>query len=642
MNHNAKYHGVVIPISALKSNNSLGCGDFNDLSLFGHWAAEAGFKLIQLLPINDTGDDSSPYMALSSVALHPIYLHLNHITFAAGLTAQLEKLLKKFKGANRVDYAAVLKAKLGFLSEVYEANQEAIMAEPAINKWLATNGWVITYAVFKQLKDANKGKGWPEWKSYRQVTPAKIDDYYHKNKVECFYYVWLQYELQLQLNAACKTIKELGLYLKGDIPIMMNEDSADVWSNPQLFDLTQVAGAPPDQFSYFGQRWGFPCYNWAAHRKEDFKWWKLRLTEAAKFFDAYRIDHVLGFFRIWAINKDDYRAALGHFDPFPALTKAEITERFGEERLNWLSAPHIFEDELNNLGPEKELALPLFKKINDNLYFFDMDKIKGDKAIFELAVSEQAKEILYGFYSNRALLLKDGNYYPTWYYQNSRSYQSLNDGERQNFDNLIAGKMAAAEHLWEAEAQELLGIMAGTTDMLVCAEDLGALSLVVPKVLTNLKILSLAVMRWKRNWQTSPPAWDNPGHYPFKAVATLAVHDSSPIRLWWREESDKTGLLKALQLPEALAAQPELSPLLAGSLLTGFFKICSAQIVMLQLQDYFAVSDNYREADSELERINIPGTVGKDNWSYRMKPQLEELINDKQFSLWLKSLNEWR
>jgi 4-alpha-glucanotransferase len=405
-----------------------------------------------------------------------------------------------------------------------------------------------------------------------------------------------------------------------------------------------VAGAPPDQYSTTGQRWGFPCYNWPEHKKDNFAWWRGRIAYAQRYFSAYRIDHVLGFFRLWSIKQSDDGAVLGFFNPSIAINHSDLGHLgFDGAKINWFSQPHINCDEAKNVfnNDYDYLMKHIFEMtaVGDMLLF--KTTITGSSQLNNLPISNQSCTKLKNYYNNRALLQIDDNFYPTWFYKQSRAYLSLNKDERGQFDNLVMRKNRLSEELWGNEASQILGCMAQSSHMLICAEDLGVMASVVPQVLQKLNILSLRVMRWAREWDKNPATFEALNRYPAQAVATTSVHDCSTLRQWWHETEieERELALTALNLPISLAKESYTTNL-ALAFIKAFNSLCTSRLVILPLQDYLALSNNYRTLNSTDERINTPGTASHLNWRYCMPVTLQTLLNDKKLSLLIATLNK--
>ena len=293
------HHGICLPLFSLRSEKSCGIGDFGDLLLLIDWCKQVGFTCIQLLPLNDSGDDPSPYNALSSCAIDPVYLNLRELGFVNSEFAS-------FNALDRIPQHEVKHQKLEWLFLYFEKN---FSPSADFQKFVKENPWLHDYALFKACKDEFGNKYWGEWPKDKQ-SPATCKADPKEINFHCF----LQYVAFKQLEKAKLYAASQGILLKGDIPILVSPDSADVWANRHLFNLDLCAGAPPDLYAPLGQKWGFPLFNWDEMRKTHFAWWQTRLNVAQKFYHLYRIDHVVGFFRIWAIRKQD-KAKQGKFLP---------------------------------------------------------------------------------------------------------------------------------------------------------------------------------------------------------------------------------------------------------------------------------------------------------------------------------------
>ncbi len=278
-------HGICLPLSSLHSQRSCGIGEFYDLLPLIDWCSDIGFSVIQLLPVNDSGSDPSPYNALSSCALNPIYISLPEVT------------VPPF--TDRISYHETQSLKLNFLHKHFEKIQNTLPDDPLFQKFITQHAWVIGYALFKVFKHRLEQNPWMTWPD--ELKYPDLQELSEKNHDEMMFYVYLQYLATKQLSHVKEYAQSKGVLLKGDIPILISPDSVDCWLNPDLFDFSFSAGAPPDAFNPDGQHWGFPLFNWEAVKKSDWAWWKMRLAVASQFYDLYRIDHVVGFFRIWAI-----------------------------------------------------------------------------------------------------------------------------------------------------------------------------------------------------------------------------------------------------------------------------------------------------------------------------------------------------
>ena len=292
--------GTAVPVFSLRSESDFGIGEFNDLKDLVDWAVKTGQCIIQILPINDTtrkGEwkDSYPYSPVSSFALHPIYIHLQDLGIKE--TAAFKKEQQALNALPEIDYPRVYKSKMALVRKAFTARGQKDLESAACRKFIKENAyWLDEYAEFCAKRDGNE----PE---------------YHK---------WIQFHLDKQLSAQVKYARSKGISLKGDLPIGVSQDSADAYYHPELFNLDSSAGAPPDYFSQDGQNWGFPTYNWEEMAKDDYAWWKSRLRKMSQYFDAFRIDHILGFFRIWEIPAEQKSGLMGHFNPALPYSADEI------------------------------------------------------------------------------------------------------------------------------------------------------------------------------------------------------------------------------------------------------------------------------------------------------------------------------
>jgi 4-alpha-glucanotransferase len=630
MRFTAKDHylsGVSLPVSALRSEDSCGTGDFHDLIALGEWCVAAGLDLIQVLPVNDTGSEASPYSALSAYALHPLYIRLDALPEASEFADDIREVRERFEQESRLRYHDVRAAKLKVLRRMFQHHASAIRKDADLALWVAESEWIREYAAYLLLKQEHDGRAWFEWSRLRDPEPDDIHAYWEEHRDDALFHAWLQWRLHQQLQFVGEQLKALGVALKGDLPILMNPDSTDVWAHRELFRLDLRAGAPPDMFSALGQNWDFPVYDWDALRADDFAWWKRRLRQAALFYHAYRIDHVLGFFRIWAIPERNLSGSMGYYLPSYAFAAEELQQLgFDEGRLRWLSVPHVPGDELRaRLGTEADTATDaVLQKIEgEDLYNF-RDEIRGEKDVLALGLSDETTGVLLEWYRDRALILThDGDYVPAWHHRDSRSFSSLSDAERATFEDLVHIYYHNSERVWERTGRDLLSFMKETTNMLVCAEDLGTVPACVPKVLEQLGILGLRIPRWTKRYDAPREPFVPLVEYPKLSVCAPSVHDTSTLRGWWNSEEDrKEDACLAFDLSDG--CPKELTPDTVDRFIRAFART-SSLLCIFQIQDLFSLDSTLVPQDPRLERINVPGTVSPDNWTYRMPVTIHDL-----------------
>jgi 4-alpha-glucanotransferase len=624
---NSHLTGAAVPVAALRSRESCGVGEFLDLPLFGRWCRAAGLSLIQILPVNDTGTNSSPYSSLSAFALHPLYIRLQAVP---GVETHLARILE-FRGhaeeRKRFSYPDVLAFKHQILEQVFARMERDIRGDGGFAAWREANPWVIPYAVFKARKSQTNEAPWASWGAGEPDAGA-LARMWADHEPSCLFHAWVQHLLERQLTEASHSLQAMGIRLKGDIPILMSEESADVWSRPRFFDLSMKAGAPPDMYCADGQNWGFPTYNWDAMAEDGYTWWKGRLTQAAKFFHAFRIDHVLGFFRIWRIPRTERRGLLGGFSPSLGMTRGALAAAgFDAGRVRWLSVPHARTAEMDARlgGAAARIRERCFDRIGTEEMFTLKPEMDSEEAILALGEPAVVTEYLMARHQDRALIPRGPDCFdPAWYFWQAASFKSLGEEEQARLRQLITGLRGKSEELWEERGRRLLTVMRDATDMLVCAEDLGDVPDCVPRVLAELGILGLRIVRWAREYKTPGAPFIAPADYPALTVATASVHDTSTLRGWWEEDGGEREAYF-----RHLGGEGECPPRMQGALLTRMvthLMEASSLLCVLQLQDLLDLDPAGWSADPADDRVNVPGTVNPVNWTWRMPLTTEELM----------------
>ena len=675
--------GIVAPLSALRTSGSPGCGEFPDLLALGKLAESWGFNLLQLLPVNDTGTDSSPYSACSAFALHPLYLRIGELpelAVAEGSTssplpstetyrAEEQSLVDRFGGSACVPYEELLEAKLALLWKIWlgkaacsgskrgqtpkrggQTPNEG--ADPELEPWIEANPWIRAYAAFVELKARNGGRPWWEWKEHRDPGRDEIEALWKADGLSdrLRFHAWVQMRAEGQFRGAAEALAVKGIALMGDLPILMSDDSADVWARRSCFNRELRAGAPPDMYSWLGQNWGFPIYDWAALAAEDYGFWVERLAEADKFYSAYRIDHVLGFFRIWCLGEREGSGYLGRFLPGSPIGRGELEAAgFSPERLRWLSLPHVPSQRLVQAAGEAAARGAIhaaLDRIGDEELFLFKPAIMGERDIEALpGVSPAARDCLLQSWRDRVLFEESpGSFVPAWRYREASAWPTLSEGERACIESLVSRKAAEAEELWASTGERLLGRLQKAVPMLPCAEDLGAVPDCVPRVLGSLGILGLRVLRWTRRWSEPGQPYVSPAEYPRLSVACASVHDSSSLRSWWEDEADRAGIwgFASSFLGRELGPCPEKLGPRDGEILLELIAASNSLFAVYPIQDLLGLSETSRPADPRDERINVPGTVGRGNWSYRMPVSIDELLGDKALAASAKRLAKAR
>ena len=641
--------GIVVPLGAIKTKESMVIGEYPALSSLIEFCKKCDLGLLQLLPVNDTAMQSSPYSSVSAFALHPIYISLTSlpewteaVSKDSSIQSEYDAFVLQHKDDERYNYEEVLKWKMSLLHKIYSNAGQSIK----VNKFCKDNPWVVPYAVYKNLKEEYLQASWKEWKKEDQsLTKDEISERWKKPtlRLKHQFYVWLQIRAAQQFSQAAEAAKEAKIILKGDIPIMMNEDSADTWEKKELFDMKNRAGSPPDFENPNGQSWGFPTYNWRIMAKEKYGWWHTRIQQAAKYYGAFRIDHVLGFFRIWAIPEGEYTGKLGREVPSLSIRREEFEKLgFDNGRLNWLSEPHIRTEWAKDIRSLEAVC----KRIgNEELWNFkDTIKVQDDiRSVLEkVGANENDKHMLLSKWTDRALIKSEkDSFIPAWQHTESTAWQTLSESEKQELESLFAKNHKDNEQLWQQQGETLLDELTKVSDMIPCAEDLGVSLSCVPPVLQKKNILGLRVVRWCRKWGEAGQPFVPFADYDTLSVSTTSVHDSSTLRQWWNTEKDAVYVFVrdfAEQNTDSdIKAEHTFGEKEAEFVLKNAAKANSALFVP-PLQDFLYLSEKYYNADENAERINIPGTVTEFNWTYRVCTAMEDLLKDKDLIKKIKAI----
>lgn len=645
--------GIAIPLGAIYTKKNTVIGEFTVLPDFAKFCKKAGIEIIQLLPVNDTGTQSSPYSGLSAFALHPIYIDIaklpefEDVSKDKDFEKKYKDFIKKFPydGKTRYDYDGILNAKDELLRTIYATTTIAKSAMPSeeLTKWIKKNPWIVNYAVYKNLKHKYMQATWKSWKKQDQeVSEKEIKNRWNKDadKKEHLFYAWTQMRAAEQFKKACDAVKKEGIIIKGDMPILMNEDSCDAWALPGIFNQNLRAGSPVDGENPTGQNWGFPTYNWEEMNKDGFAWWKNRFRKMAEYFDAYRIDHILGFFRIWQIPMDAVHGLLGTFNPAMPFSADEMRNSYDF----WINPevqtkPYIMDYFLGDFFGEytEEAKNKFLEQMNDGRYRLKefVDTQRKVEAYFaaqlENEKNERLRDGLYGLIDD-VLFIEDaelkGHYHPRISAQFTYSYRSLTDYERWCFDRLYNDFFYHRHNdFWYGKAMWKLPPLINATDMLVCGEDLGMIPDCVASVMSGQKILSLEIQRMPKDPKQE---FGNPYIYPYMCVCTTSTHDMSGIRAWWEEDREKTQHFYNNVLQQWGEAPQFAEPWICDKIVCDHLN-SPAILTILPLQDWLSVSGDLRRENPQEEQINVPANPFH-YWRYRMHLTLEELLDQKVFN----------
>ena len=646
--YNRKLAGTLVPVFSLRTRKSAGIGDFGDLKTMIDFVASTGQKVLQLLPINDTTithtwTDSYPYSCISVFAIHPQYADLHALPELkdAKARAEAEKTRAELNALDKIDYEKVNDFKINYLRQIFNQEGEKMMKTAEYKAFFQdTKQWLVPYAQYSYLRDKNGTADFNQWPDHqvwdeaerKALTDPKTAAY--KN-VAFFYFV--QFVLDRQMQEAHEYAKAKGVILKGDIPIGVNRNGCDVWMEPKYFNLNGQAGAPPDDFSANGQNWGFPTYNWFEMLKDGCQWWNRRFQNMARYFDAYRIDHVLGFFRIWEIPVSSVHGLLGQFAPALAMSREEIESyglHFQDDRF---TRPFITDWVLDRVFHERagEVKEKYLDRLDDERYQMkpEVDTQRKVEALFADATDEKELWLRDGLYAliSDVLFVRDhtnpGVFHPRISAQLDFIYESLYDNDKAAFNRLYNDYFYRRNNqFWYQEAMKKLPKLVQATRMLVCAEDLGMVPDCVPWVMDELKILSLELQSMPKDPSVK---FGHLSRNPYRSVCTISSHDMPTLRMWWDENIQRTQEYYNTMLYRQGPAPHPLPGWLASDIISRHLTSPS-MLCILSIQDWLATDEALRLPDADAERINIPANP-KHYWRYRMHLNIEDLAADKRF-----------
>ena len=641
--------GVAVPVFSLRTDTGLGVGEFPDLMRLVDWAKGAGLRMIQLLPVNDTTAygtwyDSYPYSIISVFALHPIYLRLSPLAKGRGdIAARIAKTAAELNGNPVMDYEKVLSVKMEILGELFREDALEFLSTESFQAFFREQAtWLRPYAVFRSLRNRYGTNDYRTWGENRRGTPETVDRLSAPGSPlyqDILFHYFIQYHLHEQLLEAARYARKQGVVLKGDIPIGVGKYSVETWQHPEWFQMDQSTGAPPDDFAAGGQNWGFPTYNWEAMAADGYGWWQRRLNHMSRYFDAVRLDHVLGFFRIWSIPDGATTALLGRFQPAIPLDADELAN-IHIELPEELCEPCIAREALELLfGEDFEAVMEtFFCEAKPGAFRFKAPRpvpAELTARVEKLFSPDRRERNLQGLRSllEDVVLIADtperNRFHPRILMDRTLSFQRLDLEAQEALHKLYEDYFfSRQESLWEANGRERLGALSSSTSMLICGEDLGMVPRCLPRVLERLHILALRIQRMP---ETFGEVFGHPDAYPYLAVASPGSHDMSTIRGWWEEE-DRAVVQFYYQniLGHQGIAPKTCTPAICGDIVRLHLESGSMWVVVA-IQDLLGMNAHLRNPDPHAERINDASTPHH-NWNFRMHRTLDELIAQKAFS----------
>ena len=650
-----KVAGTAIPVFSLRSEGSFGVGDFGDLKKLIDWAVSTHQQAIQILPINDTTItntwmDSYPYNSISIYAFHPMYIDLRQLGKLKDKEALAfyEEKRKELNALPQIDYEAVNNTKRAYLKSMYQQTGKKVLVSAEFKKFFKENEhWLLPYAAFSYLRDQYGTPNFSQWPEHNEYHADEIaamcipeSDCYE----EIAFYYYIQYNLHIQLLDAGNYAREKGIIFKGDIPIGISRNSVEAWIEPYYFNMNGQAGAPPDAFSTNGQNWGFPTYNWDVMEKDDYQWWQKRFRKMAEYFTAYRIDHILGFFRIWEIPSHSVHALLGQFVPALPMSVDEIQSYGLTFQKDFMTKPFINENILNRIFGEKadRVKETFVQHCHDDIYEMrsEFDTQRKVEAYFAERKDEESRNICEGLYTliSNVLFVPDRKhpsmYHPRIAVQNDFIFEVLSPEEKEVFNRLYNHYYYQRHNqFWYQEAMKKLPILTQSTSMLVCSEDLGMVPDCVPWVMEQLQILSLEIQRMPKNPQHEfGHVWE----YPYRSVCTISTHDMATLRGWWEEDYEQT----CRYYNQVLGHWGEVPTAAPGWVCEEIVRNhleCPSLLCILSFQDWLSMDEEIRYPNVDAERINVPANP-RHYWRYRMHLTLEELMKSNKFNEKMKEM----
>ncbi|XP_024016763.1 4-alpha-glucanotransferase DPE2 isoform X2 [Eutrema salsugineum] len=692
--------GVAVPMFSVRSEDDVGVGEFLDLKLLVDWAVDSGLHLVQLLPVNDTSVhkmwwDSYPYSSLSVFALHPLYLRVQALSerLPESIKEEIQKAKKQLDNKD-VDYEATMETKLSIAKKIYDLEKDQTLNSSSFQKFFSENeGWLKPYAAFCFLRDFFETSDHSQWGTFSDYTENKLEklaskDSLHYNTI-CFHY-YIQYHLHVQLSEASEYARKRGVVLKGDLPIGVDRNSVDTWVNKNLFRMNTATGAPPDYFDKNGQNWGFPTYNWEEMSKDNYAWWRARLTQMGKYFTAYRIDHILGFFRIWELPAHAVTGLVGKFRPSIPLSQEEL-EKEGIWDFDRLSKPYVqrkfLEEKFGDFWPF--IASNFLSETQKDLYEFKEDcntekkiaaKLKSlaEKSLL-LENEDKVRRDVFDILRN-VVLIKDPEdarkFYPRFNLEDTSSFQDLDDHSKNVLKRLYYDYyFQRQEDLWRKNALKTLPALLNSSNMLACGEDLGLIPSCVHPVMQELALVGLRIQRMPSE---SDVEFGIPSNYDYMTVrfsfiislsfslivsfhsfpeelvigkrftallkttffvyqvCAPSCHDCSTLRAWWEEDEER----RQRYFKEVIAVD-EIPPSQCVPEITHFILRQHVEApsmwAIFPLQDMLALKEEYTTRPATEETINDP-TNPKHYWRYRVHVTLDALMKDTDLKSTIKNL----
>ena len=634
--YDVRLAGMLVPVFSLRSEGSFGVGDFGDLKKMVDLVCETGQRVLQILPVNDTTTtyswtDSYPYSCISIFAIHPQYADLRQLPALTNAKQRndFEALRQQLNALPQIDYEQVNNAKITYLRLLFSQEGSKVLSSKDFKEFLEEAGqWLVPYAQYCVLRDKYGTacfEQWPDHNTWNEADRAALLNARSSQYREASFWYYVQFVLHTQL-------------------LDVSRYGCDVWTEPRYFNLNGQAGAPPDDFSVNGQNWGFPTYNWDEMLKDGCQWWIRRFQNMAQYFDAYRIDHVLGFFRIWEIPVNAVHGLLGQFQPALGMTREEIESYGLPFHEHQFCEPFIADWVIERVFHERadEVKTKYLDHAHDDIWKMkaEYDTQRKVEKAFEGVTEQRELNLRDGLYSliSNVLFVRDhkeeGKYHPRISAQFNFTYEALYDADKASFNRLYNDYFYRRNNqFWYDEAMKKLPVLVQATRMLVCAEDLGMVPDCVSWVMNELRVLSLEIQSMPKDPHVR---FGHLGRNPYRSVCTFSTHDMATLRQWWDEDASRTqDYFNSMLSHEGNAPHP-LPGWLARDIVSRQLASPS-MLCVLSIQDWLAMDERIRLDDADAERINIPANP-QHYWRYRMHISLENLMADKSFTENIRNL----
>jgi 4-alpha-glucanotransferase len=593
--------------------------------------------------------DSYPYAGISVFALHPLYLDPAPLLplLTAAQRSEVEAQRQTLNALSEVDYERVLQLKWRCARLAFAVEGRQVLQSSEFSVFFDKNRhWLIPYAVFCCLRDLYGTADFSQWQEYAVYSPEKVAALLESDsavRTEAQEHYYMQFLLHSQLLDAAAYCRSLDIKLKGDIPIGISPRSAEAWTLPHLFNMDMQAGAPPDAFSATGQNWGFPTYNWDAMAHDGYAWWRSRLSAMAQYFDAVRLDHVLGFFRIWEIPRHSAEGLLGRFSPALPLSIKELTSRGAWFDAQRLCQPYVRSHVLKDMfGAQTNAVIAeFFEEYRSHCFRFKENVSTQQKLLAYFAANPACPALTQTklmALSCEVILLEDTrqglHFHPRIGMHSTRSYQELDAQQQKVLDDIYIDFFYHRHNsFWAEQALAKLPALLSASKMLVCGEDLGMVPLCVPQVMAQLGLLGLVIGRMSADSAHEFAALEQA---PERSVCSTGTHDMSTLRQWWKEDSALTQRFYNNVLLMQGDAPAQCSPEIACAVVWQYMR-CPSALAIFPLQDLLAMDIRLRRRAEREERINIPANASH-YWRYRMHLDLEDLLREDRFAALLKEM----